>query len=44
MRILFLSAAMLFAANFFGQSHMCGSTEAQNEWFAKHPDLKAQRY
>ncbi len=42
MRILFLSAAMLFAANFFSQSHLCGSTEAQNEWFAKHPELKAQ--
>lgn len=42
MRILFLSAAILFAANFFGQSHLCGSTEAQNEWFAKHPELKIQ--
>ncbi len=42
MRIFLLSAAMLFAANFFGQSHLCGSTEAQNEWFAKHPELKAQ--
>lgn len=42
MRILFLSAAMLFAANYFSQSHFCGSTEAQNEWFAKHPELKAQ--
>ncbi|MBA3683473.1 MAG: hypothetical protein H0W73_20250, partial [Bacteroidetes bacterium] len=40
MRILFLWAAILFAANFFSQSHLCGSTEAQNEWFAQHPELK----
>ncbi len=42
MRIFLFSAAMLFAANFFGQSHLCGSTEAQNDWFAKHPELKVQ--
>ncbi len=39
--LLFLAAAILFTTNLFSQEKYCGSTEAQNEWFASHPELKA---
>lgn len=42
MRILLITAAFLSAANLFSQERLCGSTEAQNAWFAKHPELKAR--
>ncbi|MES2678610.1 MAG: M43 family zinc metalloprotease [Bacteroidota bacterium] len=40
MRILFFTLAILIASPFFSQEHFCRSTEAQNEWFAQHPELR----
>lgn len=41
MRILLTTAAILTTAALFSQERLCGTTEAQNEWFEKHPELKA---
>jgi hypothetical protein len=43
MRKLLLSAAILVSVTSFAQEiNPCSSTEAMNEWFSQHPDLKQQ--
>ena len=40
MRALIFTTALFITFRVLAQDHFCGSTEAQNNWFSKHPELK----
>jgi PKD repeat protein len=43
MRNLFTTVGILIATTIFSQDiKICSTTEAQNEWFAQHPDLRVK--
>ena len=40
MRYLFLGISLFLSFNYNAQVHFCNTTEKQNSWFEKHPELK----
>jgi PKD repeat protein len=40
MRLLFILPVIFFTVNISAQPYFCQTSEKQNEWFAKHPELK----
>ena len=40
MRILLITISAFLVSNLFSQNHFCYTTEMQNNWFSKHPELK----
>lgn len=42
MRIFFLIFTFFLVGNLLCQNYFCKTTEVQNEWFSKHPELKIE--